>query len=486
MMRFRPRLDGASPFLIGLCAAIAVSLVGASGILPLPSAAADVATTDSSSAATRALYPHIVNGESTFSHPETGALLMYDDSAASSLSGLCSGTLIGCQTFLTAAHCVCPDGAYDAQSCARRGTTDPATLRVFFQQGGLLRVAAVSISPDYSFAERGDVAVVTLAEPITGIAPSAINTLRKPEVGSVGAIVGFGTTSAGRRTPDDAGIKRQGAITTAPCPSDIPADTHVCWSFLGSQSNTCEGDSGGPLFADFGSGAVVAAVTSGGNSFDCLAPDTGFDSDVFVNRAWIVATAGADLGNESCGLPAAGSASTAMSTSTGLLSGASPEAALQVDVAEGTSVLRVGLNGQLGSATSPDTSNDFDLFVRADGAPTSSTFDCTDTDPSPFGFCEIDSPRAGTWNVLVRRNQGDGAFQVTATTFAAAAPTACVGDCNHDGDVTVDEVLEGVRIALGSDDLATCPAFNGNAGGEVTVAEVLAAVTSVLGGCPAS
>lgn len=430
------------------------------------------------------LYPRIVNGQPTSAYAETGALLMYGDASASMLDGLCSGTLIGCRTFLTAAHCVCPDGAYDATSCLREGTTDPSTLRVFLPQGGSFSVAHVTISPDYSFGERGDVAIVALDESVQGIAPAPINTLRRTDAGTTGTIVGFGTTYAGHRAADDAGVKRQGTIQTSTCPSDLPSDTHVCWSFSGSASNTCEGDSGGPLFVDFGSGPVVAGVTSGGNSFDCLAPDVGFDSDVFVNLAWIVANAGADLGTASCGLPAVGTTATTTDSHTAQLSGSFRQLAVTVDVPAGTAVLRVGMNGQLGSNVATDRANDFDLFVRAGSAPSALVFDCADTNASPFGFCEIAAPQAGTWHVLVNRQSGDGSVQLTATTFASTA--LCGGDCNRDGDVTVDEVLEGVRIALGSDDLAACPAFNSNSDGVVTVDELLGAVTSALNGCSAS
>lgn len=448
--------------------------------------AADAAATASiaAPATPRALHPLIVNGRATSSYPSTGALLLYDDATASNLYGLCSGTLIGCRTFLTAAHCVCPENATDAASCERAGTADPATLRVFLQHGGVYRAASVAIPTDYSFGERSDLALITLSEAVTGIAPSAINTTRRPDIGTAGTIVGFGTTAAGRSSADDAGIKRVGTVATAECPSDIPDATHVCWAFSGSDANTCDGDSGGPLFIDFGAGPVVAGVTSGGHSFDCLAPDTAFDSDVFVNRSWISATAGADLGTESCDLPETGSTLTTLFAGSGDVSAGSPEAQLQFEVSEGATVLRVGLNAQLvsGSAFSGDV-NDDDLFIRFGSAPTVTAFDCADTNPTPFGFCTITAPHPGTWHVLVRRNQGAGAFQVTATTFAAASIPSCAGDCNHDGAVTVDELLTAVNIALNGDP-AACPSCDANGDGIVTVDELVTAVGFALGGCP--
>ncbi|HVM96809.1 MAG TPA: trypsin-like serine protease [Candidatus Acidoferrales bacterium] len=438
-------------------------------------------------AASTVFYPRIVNGLMTASYPSTGALLMYDDTKATSLNGLCSGALIGCHTFLTAAHCVCPDNSSDAASCERFGITDPATLRVFLQDGGMFSVSSVELNPEYNFAVSGDVAIVTLSAPVTGVAPSPINQSQRLTTGAGGTIVGFGTTSAARRAADDAGLKRQGTVTLAQCPSDLPSDTQICWNFSGTAANTCEGDSGGPLFADFGSGSELAGVTSGGNSQDCLAPDVGFDSDVFVNRAWIAATAGSDLGSSSCTLPAVGSASTTSFATTGQLSGSTPQSTAQFDVPAGTTVLRIALNAQLGSASgSFNGTNDFDLYVRAGSAPTLSTYDCADLNPSPFGFCEITSPQAGTWHVLVDRAEGDGTFQVTATTYSTSIVAACPGDCNGDGTVTVDEVLEGVRILLGDADMSVCPVLDSNGDGVITVDELLASVSSLLNGCSAS
>jgi hypothetical protein len=148
-------------------------------------------------------------------------------------------------------------------------------------------------------------------------------------------------------------------------------------------------------------------------------------------------------------------------------------------------VLRVALNAQMGSASGFfNELNDFDLLVRAGSDPTPQAFDCADTNPTPFGFCEIAAPRSGPWRVLVKLNRGAGAFQVTATTFAAAAALPCVGDCNGDGTVTINELVSAVGVALGSGDLATCPAVDANGDGVVTVDELVAAVTDALSGCP--
>jgi ELWxxDGT repeat protein len=68
---------------------------------------------------------------------------------------------------------------------------------------------------------------------------------------------------------------------------------------------------------------------------------------------------------------------------------------------------------------------------------------------------------------------------------AIAKPAPCVGDCNDDDIVTVDEIIALVQIGLGKVSFAICPAsqlcFEGP---PVTVDCIMRAVNSVLVGCP--
>lgn len=73
-----------------------------------------------------------------------------------------------------------------------------------------------------------------------------------------------------------------------------------------------------------------------------------------------------------------------------------------------------------------------------------------------------------------------------ATPMPTAPPTvapACIGDCNSSRDVTVDELLSLVDIALGNAPPAECPAGDGNHDGQITVNEILTAVNNALNGC---
>lgn len=237
----------------------------------------------------------VTNGVTTQERPTTGALL---SKSGINYSMSCSGTLIGCQTFLTAAHCVCVGSTFG--SC---GTPVPSQHAVFLQDVGLVNVSAIAVDPTYSFAVRGDVAVLTLSAPISGVSPTPINTAMRPPLGTSVEIAGYGLTQGGA---DDTGILRRGLAETATCTA-ADDNFHVCWAFTaplgapGIDSNTCNGDSGGPLFADIGSGETVVGLTSGGSSADCLPTDASYDSDVFVHRAFIQSVGGADLLNTSCG-----------------------------------------------------------------------------------------------------------------------------------------------------------------------------------------
>jgi cysteine-rich repeat protein len=60
---------------------------------------------------------------------------------------------------------------------------------------------------------------------------------------------------------------------------------------------------------------------------------------------------------------------------------------------------------------------------------------------------------------------------------------SCIGDCDGDGSVTVDELIRGVNIALGSMSLDDCPSFHTNRDDQVTVDDLIAAVNVALNGC---
>jgi len=67
--------------------------------------------------------------------------------------------------------------------------------------------------------------------------------------------------------------------------------------------------------------------------------------------------------------------------------------------------------------------------------------------------------------------------------YALQQVTVCGGDCNMDGQVTVDEVLTMVNIALGTVDIAACASGETIHDDQITIDELVAAVQHAMDGC---
>jgi len=355
----------------------------------------------------------ITNGVLDNLHPTVG--LFNND-------GECSATLIGCSTVLTAAHCICETfsgHSFGGVACqARQDLVRPEGKLVFFQHAGLFTLSSIAVDPAYNLhSGAADLAILHLSTPVTNIAPSPLNRVSLPPLGLHGEIVGFGST---RTNSTDDGLKRHGFVTTAAC--DPPAQGFVCWNFRkpvgapGLNSDTCFGDSGGPLFLSLGGQTVLAGVTSSGTNDECAPVDNSFDADVFANLAWIQAEGGADIQATACGDgPQIGGPGTTILNSVASLRRGPSRAASTVEVPVGTAELRVAL------ASTDWFFNSNALYIRH-GAPASATaFDCKGDEPSGQQFCSVENPAPGTWYLLARHLSGPGStVQVTATLIRAS------------------------------------------------------------------
>jgi len=377
--------------------------------------------------------PRIVNGLTSHAYPTTGALLRSPSGAIDldNAGSWCSGTLIGCRSFLVAAHCV--------------DVLAPSHYLVYLQHAGIFSVAAIARHPDSSSDSfpLADVAVLTLDDWVTGIAPTAIASVDPTAfIPATGTIVGFGQTWG---SGNDYGIKRAGAVQTAACPLGLPNGASepevVCWTFdsplgpPGADANTCNGDSGGPLLLDLGAGTVVAAVTSGGTSSDCLATDHSYDASVYANNSFILAARGADATATCGGLPAVGDAETTVIGDDGTLDASNLADGYTISVPAGANQLRVALNGEDNGLF------DADLYVKAGPGAGPADFDCKADAAGVFGACTIDFPAAGTWSIAVQRAAGSGDYQITSTVLRGAAP-----QCG-DGERAFNEDCDGVDAA---------------------------------------
>jgi hypothetical protein len=95
--------------------------------------------------------------------------------------------------------------------------------------------------------------------------------------------------------------------------------------------------------------------------------------------------------------------------------------------------------------------------------------------------CEFNDDAGRTFCV-----EGEGTGP-TPTTPGEPTPTVppgeCVGDCNDNGVVVVNELIIGVNIALDSAEVADCLAFDTNWSGGVEVNELVGGVNALLNGC---
>jgi len=67
--------------------------------------------------------------------------------------------------------------------------------------------------------------------------------------------------------------------------------------------------------------------------------------------------------------------------------------------------------------------------------------------------------------------------------IAHVAALPCVGDCDGSADVTVNELVTMVGIALDGSPLSECTAGDADGSGDIAVTEIVAAVNSALNGC---
>jgi len=391
----------------------------------------------------------IVNGLETQAYPTTGALLHHAGGPITSANAAawCTGTLIGCHTFLTAAHCA--------------GDLVANHYWVYLQHGGIYAVSAVTPNPAYDGSSGNDVAIVTLASDVTGIAPTPINTthdLAALGTGYAGIVAGFGQTSS---TGHDYGIKRYGAVTTADCNTVATGgegnDRLVCWDFTnplgapGTDSNTCNGDSGGPLFIDFGTGSEVVGVTSAGASVTCLPTDHSWDANVYFNSAFIQSHLAGDS-TSACGsvLPVTDPSATVLADS-GTLSIANTEDTYTVTITGVPALARFTANAK------DNGSFHTAFYVKQGAGPASAaSYDCKSDGGAVYAGCEFANPVAGPWSVTVSRLAGTGNYQLTTT--LVSAPAAVCGNGVAESGEQCDGADLGSCVTGPCTANCTCPA----------------------------
>jgi hypothetical protein len=205
----------------------------------------------------------ITDGQTYSGHPAVGYLKVG--------SSLCTATLVGARTVLTAAHCI----------------ISGATHTVFLAGVGY---PAQSLYPHPAWNEQtlaNDIAVVRLQSAPT-VTPAAV-ARKAVNVGLKLTLVGYGTSA---ETLKDALVKRIAV-------NSVKEVWPTRFSIVGTGSgigNTCHGDSGGPAFALQDGREVQVGVTSAG-----VVPcgTLGYDTRVDAYLSWLEQSADGDLASSS-------------------------------------------------------------------------------------------------------------------------------------------------------------------------------------------
>ena len=379
----------------------------------------------------------MVNGSDTPDFPAVGQLVEYSPPMfpASDGLGVCTVTVVGCSTAVTAAHCVCDpttqqaDGA-DCQS-GQSAAPDPDQYGVFLPNLGLRDVASIEVHPDYDPDNNFeyDLAVLHLVGEVAGIRPLALATGTSPESGTSGLIVGFGVGGAGTALGAP-GIKREGDVVVSEC--SFASDKQICTEFEeplgapGDNAAPCDADGGAPLLIDDGGTLVVSGIASyhvdtAGN---CAPPTESHYADVAALTTFLQAAAPNDLSTDACGAYLqAGEAGAQSNYWFGEFLDLEDPSSVRFEdysfeVPSGTSRLIVALNGeQFGSSDGEVEFNftDFDLEVWRNQTP--STIVCSAAADSVTESCdEIFLPEPGNWTARVTRYSFVGGdYQLNAT-----------------------------------------------------------------------
>jgi hypothetical protein len=224
----------------------------------------------------------------------TVALVGYDG------YNFCTGTLVTPDVVVTAAHCLLTQGRYEKFGPPERpenvyvvaGATDALAASDYYG------VSELTPHPAFPAAEytggdpltnEMDIGVLVLSEPVRAIAPvPVLDPARLDRV----LVPGTMLDTAGYGTTDPAGMRENSRLYLASMPYVRRSESELIAGERGG-SDTCFGDSGGPLYADTPDGVRLLGVTSRGadpSSYMCG------DGTIFTiapaQLAWLEMTSG--------------------------------------------------------------------------------------------------------------------------------------------------------------------------------------------------
>ena len=218
----------------------------------------------------------ILSGDPTDAYPAVGMI------KAAGVTDLCTATLVGRQTILTAAHCVYD---YATRSMA---TAITFTLRgAADARGTTYRGTGAKVHPLYVATDNvtiHDVAVVAL-DSAPPIAPVTVAVTVPPPLETI-EVVGYGVTVPGSAPDGQLRVTRGAVGPLMPTYFDLSAT---------EEGSFCHGDSGGPAFAD-GAHLLQIGIHShlnGGTGKNCSGRGREMRVDAYAQ--WIQEAAAGDV-----------------------------------------------------------------------------------------------------------------------------------------------------------------------------------------------
>ncbi len=159
---------------------------------------------------------------------------------------ICSGTVVNSRSIITAAHCI--DGI----------------VNIIVQTGkGSIQAASFDYHPKYNGTETYDLGVVITNQDLNVPAFPVFSSFQSLTLGEDSIIAGFGVVNIGSEESAEVLMAGKNNLTRV-------ASAGLSINFnTPDQSNTCFGDSGGPLLVYRNSRWVLAGVTSNGQREDC-------------------------------------------------------------------------------------------------------------------------------------------------------------------------------------------------------------------------
>lgn len=321
-------------------------------------------------------------------------------------SQYCGGSIINAQWVLTAGHCEVAVGHRIAAGTSRLSRVSAGQIRSVVQ--------AITF-PGFTGPERGrDATLLKLNAPLDLSGPNAkaIAWATPADaaafaVGQSFTVSGWGALRSGGSSPDMLQRVQVQAVSDATVRSAYGTLTSDQLGAAAPGADSCQGDSGGPLVARFGTSRplLVGIVSWGQGCASARYP--GMYSKVASFADWISSYVQPEPSTPTTPTTPVVDEATLLSNPS--LSGARAETIQRtITVPPGATSLTIVLSGGTGDA---------DLYVKAGGAPTASSYDCRPYRADSNETCTFQNPAPGTWYINVK---GYSAF--TGTSLTATVP----------------------------------------------------------------